>query len=318
MKKILILSLLVLSIISCDKKSKTEKKVAEIPADLKIERFDKAFFETPVEKLPELKHKFPQFFPQNVDDRFWIEKMTNPLWKELYKETEKKFGDFSTEKKELEDLYRHMKFYFPKTRAPKVYTLIYEMDYTTKAIYADSIILISLEMYLGKNHKFYEYPDYLKENFEKRQIMPDIVSSFAEGKVPPPSDKTLLSQMVYEGKKLYLKDLLIPEFTDAEKIGFQPKQIEWCNANEAYMWSYFVEGKLLYSTDSKLPNRFINVAPFSKFYLEIDNESPGRVGSWIGWQIVRSFMKNNNVPVERMLTMSADEIFNKSKYKPKK
>jgi uncharacterized protein YjaZ len=84
------------------------------------------------------------------------------------------------------------------------------------------------------------------------------------------------------------------------------------------MWRYFLEDQLLYSTDSKLANRFINPAPFSKFYLEIDNESPGRVGAWIGWQIVRSYMKNNEVSLKQLLVMDATEIFNNSKYKPKK
>ena len=84
------------------------------------------------------------------------------------------------------------------------------------------------------------------------------------------------------------------------------------------MWRYFIEKKLLYDTDQKLIPRFINPAPFSKFYLEIDNESPGRVGSWIGWQIVRSFMENNEVSLEQLLQMDAKEIFERSKYKPKK
>ena len=43
MKKILILSLIAFSVISCNKKSKVEKKVAEIPAEVKVERFDKSF-----------------------------------------------------------------------------------------------------------------------------------------------------------------------------------------------------------------------------------------------------------------------------------
>nr|HRM13383.1 gliding motility lipoprotein GldB [Flavobacterium sp.] len=64
--------------------------------------------------------------------------------------------------------------------------------------------------------------------------------------------------------------------------------------------------------------RFINPAPFSKFYLEIDNESPGQVGAWIGWQMVRSYMENNKVPVADLLKTDAKEIFSKSKYKPKK
>jgi uncharacterized protein YjaZ len=75
---------------------------------------------------------------------------------------------------------------------------------------------------------------------------------------------------------------------------------------------------MLYSNDQKLIARFINPAPFSKFYLEIDNESPGQVGAWIGWQMVRSFVQNNDMPLENLLKTNAKEIFIKSKYKPKK
>jgi uncharacterized protein YjaZ len=52
--------------------------------------------------------------------------------------------------------------------------------------------------------------------------------------------------------------------------------------------------------------------------LEIDNESPGMVGRYIGWQIVRSYMENNTVTVPQLLIKNADEIFKNSKYKPKK
>jgi gliding motility-associated lipoprotein GldB len=318
MKKYFLPFIICLLFASCDKKSKVEKEIEEIPVEIKVERFDKIFYETPVSDFAKLKSKYPDLFPKQIPDSVFINKMTNPLWRELYTEVQKKYSNFEPQRQEIEDLVRHIKFYFPKTKTPKVITLINEMDYHTKAIYADSLVFISLELYLGKEHKFYEFPDYIKLNFDKRQMMPDIVSSFAYGKVPPPTDKTLLSEMIYAGKELYLKDLLLPEHTDAEKIGYKPEQIQWCQANEGYMWGYLIEDKLLYSSDSKLPNRFINMAPFSKFYLEIDNESPGRVGTWIGWQIVRSFMKNNEVSLQQLLQMDATEIFNKSKYKPKK
>jgi hypothetical protein len=125
--------------------------------------------------------------------------------------------------------------------------------------------------------------------------------------------------MIDAGKELYLKDLLIPDYTDAEKIGYTPKQLQFCQENEAYIWENFVQNKYLYSTDSKLPNRFINMAPFSKFYLEIDNETPGRIGQWVGWQIIRSFVENNEeVTPKDLLAMEAHRIFEQSKYKPKK
>lgn len=148
--------------------------------------------------------------------------------------------------------------------------------------------------------------------------MPDVVSSFAFRKIPSSPDRTLISQMIFEGKQLYAKDLLLPEFSDAEKIGYTPEQIKWCEENEAYMWRNFIENEILYSVDPKLTTRFIAPAPFSKFYLEIDNDSPGRVGAWLGWQIVRSYMKNNNVTLPELLKTDVKEIFEKSKYKPKK
>ena len=45
----------------------------------------------------------------------------------------------------------------------------------------------------------------------------------------------------------------------------------------------------LYSTDPELIKRFISPAPFSKFYLNIDVDSPGQIGQWIGLQIVKAY-----------------------------
>ena len=304
--------------LSCDKKNKTENAVTAIPLELKVERFDKIFFETPPKDLEKVKTAFPFFFPAGNDDSVWLDKMQDPIWREVHTEVQKKYADFEPVKADLELLFKHIKYYFPETKTPKVITIISEMEYTNKAIYADSLVIISLELYLGKNHKFYQFPNYIKQNFEQKQIMPDIVSSFSSRKIPSVMDKDLLSQMIYRGKQLYLKDVLLPDYSDAEKMGYTPEQIKWCEENESYMWRYFIEGELLYSADQKLVTRFINPAPFSKFYLEIDNESPGQVGAWIGWQMVRSYMENNKVPVADLLKTDAKEIFSKSKYKPKK
>jgi gliding motility-associated lipoprotein GldB len=318
MKKFLFIVVFCLFFFSCDKKNKIEQAVESMPLQLKVERFDKIFFETPIEDLNKVKKAFPFFFPAGNDNSIWINKMQDPLWKQVHTEVQKKYADFSPVKKELETLFKHIKYFFPKTEIPKVITVISEMDYNTKVIYADSLLIVSLELYLGKNHKFYQFPNYLKENFEQRQIAPDVVSSFAESKIPALLDKEFLSKMIYHGKQLYLKDLLLPDYTDAEKMGYTAAQITWCQENENYMWRYFIEREMLYSNEQKLNSRFINPAPFSKFYLEIDNDSPGRVGAWIGWQIVRSFAKNNDIPIADLLKVNAKELFEKSIYKPKK
>jgi uncharacterized protein YjaZ len=125
--------------------------------------------------------------------------------------------------------------------------------------------------------------------------------------------------MIYEGKKLYLQDLLLPHESDTIKIAYTEEELEWVYDNELYIWQYFIERQLLYKTDPDLVQRLLEPAPFSKFYLELDNESPGRVGRWIGWQITRSFMDQNpEISIEELLRLPAQKLFNLSKYKPKR
>ena len=135
--------------------------------------------------------------------------MQNPLWRELYTEVQKKYSNFEPVQKELETLFKHIKYNFPKTKTPKVITVISEMDYNNKVIYADSLLIISLELYLGKDHKFYQFPNYLKQNFEAKTNHSQTWFRVFLNKIAPITDKTLLSQMIYFGKQLYLKDLLI-------------------------------------------------------------------------------------------------------------
>jgi len=186
-------------------------------------------------------------------------------------------------------------------------------------IYADSLLLISLDVYLGKGHKFYsDYPKYIKENNSKENIVVDVANSIIDKQLLPISNRTFLAKMIHEGKKMYLLDLYLPNVSDKLKIGYSKEKLDWSIENEEEVWMYFMEKKLLFSTDTKLNKRFLEIAPFSKFYLEVDNQSPGRIGVWIGWQIVKSFMQNNDVSLQKLLIIDSQELFNKSKYKPKK
>ena len=318
MKKYILIAVTAFVVVSCSEKSKVQDKAEEIPVEIKVDRYDKAFFETPPNQLSRLKAQYPYFFPESVTDSAMVDKMTNPLWRELYTEVEKKYSNFDKKTEEIEDLYRYIKYYYPKTKIPKVVTVIQEMDADYKVILTDDMLIISLELYLGKNHKFYEFPAYQKQTFEPSQMLPDIVQSFSVTKVKPPTERDLLSLMIYSGKQLYLKDMLLPDYSDEDKICYTPEQIKWCENHDTDMWRFFIDEKLLYDTNSKLSQRFISPAPFSKFGLVSDNDTPGRVGTWIGWQIVRSFMENNDVPMQQMMVMDAKEIFQKSKYKPTK
>jgi gliding motility-associated lipoprotein GldB len=305
---------------SCQKESKVEEAVAAIPIQFKIERFDQFFYESKPENLQQIKNKYPFFFPENNPDSVWINKLNNPLLKEVYKEVQVKYKNFSSLETDLEKLFAHVTYYFPKHKTPRVITLINEVDTDGRVFYVDTMALISLDCYLGKDHRFYvDFPEFKKQEFEPNQIVPNLVSSFCYGKIAKPTDRTLLSSMIYYGKELYCKDKLIPNYSDAEKIGYSDLQLQFCEENEYYMWSNLIENKLLFDSNPKNEQRFIQPAPFSKFYLEIDNQTPGRVGQWLGWQIVKSYMgQNSETTLEQLFSLDAKTIFDNSKYKPKK
>lgn len=315
---ILMFSLVI--VFSCKQESKIESEIAQIDVDFIVERFDKAFGEAKSGDLPQLKSAYPFMFSDRYDDAFWITRMNDTLQQELTNESSKVFDELVDEKNEITQLFQHLKYYFPEFKVPRVITATSSVDYRNKVIVTDTIVLISIDTYLGKGHEFYQgIQHYLRQNFEREQMVVDMANAYAEKYSFQVNRKTLLDEMVYFGKLLYFKDVMVPFKNDAQKIGYTNEQLDWAKSNEFFIWNHFMDKELLYSTDSKLPSRFINPAPFSKFYLEmIDKESPGRIGQFIGWQIVKSYMANNDVELKDMLIKEPIEIFNNSKYKPQK
>lgn len=320
MKRLLLIILIAASIFSCKRENEVDSVVKNNKIDLSLERFDRFFAETNLEKLPKLKKAYPFMFPKMVSDSVWMSKVNDTLQQELSREVEKVFENYSDLENDIELLLSYIQYYYPTFKIPRVITTTSNVDYRNKVIVTDTIVLVALDAYLGKDHYFYQgIPKYIAEHLNKEEVVVDIAAEYAKKYIFQPERKTLLDEMVYAGKALYFKDRVIPFKLENERISYTSQQLKWVEQNESSIWQYFVERELLFSTNSKLPNRFINPAPFSKFYLEgIDGESPGRIGQYIGWQIVKAYMEQNDTSLNDMLMMTAEDIFSKSKFKPRK
>ncbi|WP_298488741.1 gliding motility lipoprotein GldB [uncultured Maribacter sp.] len=311
-----LLSLIIL-FFGCKEEDKIEKEIAKLEVNVSISRFDKEFSEANPNDLPKLRVKYPYLFP--APDSVWIQKMQDTIQQELMQEVSSEFSDFSKETLQLKDFYKHVKYYFPKYKVPHIITVTNDVDYNNRIILADSLLFIGLDNYLAQDHRFYSsIQRYISQGMDRKYIVSNIASAFANKAVPKPRDRTFLAQIIYYGKELYLKDRLLPNVADAIKIGYTEEQLNWAIANEEPIWRNFVEQEYLYSTNNNLRKRFLDPAPFSKFGLELDKESPGRIGRYIGWQIVKSFMEKNDLSLVQLMPVSAEEIFKKSNYKPKK
>lgn len=311
--------LIVLGLIfSCSDKKNNQIDVSNINIDFSLERFEIDFYNTNEEKLPDVKKKYPYLFPKSFTDSLVFSKINNKDEQELFLETQKVHRDLSTLEKQLTSLFTHIKYYNPNFKEPnKVVTMLTNIDYDSRVIYADSLLLISLDVYLGKEHPFYaDYPQYIKENNTKENIIVDVANAIIEKQITDKQHRIFIERMINQGKKMYLLDLYIPKLSDKLKIGYKEEKLNWAIVNEEQIWKYFIEKKLLYSTDIKLNKRFIDNSPFSKFYLTDDTKSPGRIGVWLGWQIVRSYMQHNDVSLQELINIKPQDLFNKSKYKP--
>ena len=286
---------------------------------LTIERFDKFFYESTPNDLFDLKKNYPFLFPEQYDNKVWISRLNDSVQKQIYSEVNLVFSNLDNEKSEIQSFYNNFTSYFPKYELPRLITLISDVKYENRVILADSLLLIGLDNYLGSEHPFYSsMPKYISDNLIRRMIISDIAEEYAYYVIPRVNFYTFLDKIIFYGKVLYFKDIMLPKLEDRHKIGYSNLNMDWARQNEHYVWTYFVEKQLLFSSENKLITRFINNAPFSKFYLSIDNESPGMIGRFIGWEIVKSYMKNNNTTFIEMILMNPMDIYNKSKYKPQK
>lgn len=314
------ISLLLLVLFGCQETSRVEQEIAAIPLAITIDRFDKKFHQSTPEELPKLKKNYPFLFPKQFSDSVWFKRQKDSLQLLLQNAVDSEFPSFDTVEQELTDLFKHIRYYFPKEPTPHVIGLINNVDYQSKTIFSDSLLLLSLDTYLGSNHKLYEgIPNYIRQQMDISYLGSHVAEKFVARQIPVPQSRTFLSQMIYHGKIAYLKTLLLPRATPAHRFGYTDQQWQWTQNNQKYIWQYFIEKQLLYSTDPALVQRFIEPAPFSKFYLEIDNETPGQLGIWLGAQIVHAYRERNpTLPLDQLLALPAQTLFQQSNYKPKR
>jgi len=319
MKKIsFVLIILIFSFYACQDDSKVKPEIKAMEIELDFIRFDSVFAKAKPQDLDVLKLNYPFMFDNKIPDSLWVLKMKDSLQQEIHHEVLKSFPDFSEQKAGITLFFKHLKYHFPNENLPKVITLAEYVDYKSKVILNDDFLFISLDNYLGKDHRFYKgFQDYIAELQAPNQLLPDVADQYANKYIPFPENRNFLNKMVYFGKKLFLKQQLLPEESTNEIIGFSEQDLLWAEDHEYMVWQYFVERDLLYSSASDLRRRFLEPGPFTKFYLEIDNETPPRLGQYIGWQIVQAYAKKHpNEGLLEIINMGAQELFNQSNYKP--
>ncbi len=271
-------------------------------------------------RYPEIRDHFFQR-PQYPSDSAFINELyrrfTNPHLDTLLQETHRVFGNGSELKKEFEGAFAKLKYYYPSFQPPKIQTVITGLE--ADLLVTDSLIIVGLDYFLGAGAKYrpnmYEY---MLRRYDKSFIIPSVMlltgidSRF--NKINP-EDKTVLAEMVAYGKAYYFTKQILPCTADSILIGYTSKELEGSRSFENLIWSRFVEDEVLFSTSHMVKQKYITERPKT---LEVGEQCPGRIGTWVGWQIVRKYMQTHpDVSLPQLMDRSdAGNLFRESGYKP--
>lgn len=313
---------------SCNRSRDLRVDVSDLlPEGIEIRRYGHAIFsmdpgELTVSSVQALHHDFPFFVPPDPDSSAVLmlkDFLKDPVNRELHEQVMEKYPDLSHIQKDLEDMFRHIKYYFPDFYVPRVYTYVSSLNHEMPVIYSDSVVAIALDMYLGNQTRYYEkmgLPRYLSRWYIEDRIVPEVCQTIISRRVPVDDDPSLLDQMIYEGKVQYFLDAFLPHTDRMYKIRYTSGQMDWMEDSEAFVWGYILENDLLYSRERSRVKSFVDEGPFNA---SISREAPPRMAQWYGWRIITSYMNNNKeVDLRQLLNKDrSDIILRESGYKPR-
>lgn len=327
-----ILGLLIL-FASCNNSNRFEIDTNKNRVEVKIHRFDKdlltldtANLKTGVKAIYSNYREFLPVFTSEILDttatdtvairNLFYKFLTDTVFTKVNRKTLQTFSDISDIEKQVSDAYTYIHYYFPEVKLPEVYFFV--SGFNRSIMMNNRLIGIGTDFYLGSDFPAYKSLTYkyMVDNMRRECLATDLVSATLFRMFRMNSQEyRLLDNMLFRGKVLYLMSVFMPNEKPEGIIGYSPEQLKWCKTNEKQIWGVMIDQKHLFSTDLMLIKKYINDAPFTA---PISQESPGRVGTWLGLQIVESYMqKNTNVSLRDLMNMNNyQKMLEESDYRP--
>ena len=294
--------------------------------DITIERLDRELFAltsadqvfTFLNKYPGMTQEFlggPLYPSDSVLAEELFRRISNPYLDTLYEDTQNYFGDLSALKSELEAAFSRLNHYYPGFNPPKVQAMVTGFG-SSEMYVSDSLIVIGLDFYLGPGGRYTppDIPGYILERYQKEYIVPAIMLLYSDRYIQEDTkDNSMLADMIYYGKKYEFAKTMIPCVSDSLIVWYSGEKLANVEENKDVLWVYFLSHELLYETNHLEKQKYMDERPFIP---EIGDQCPGRIGAWIGWDILKSYKKE--FPDQDLIKIlnqpNAQAIFNASKY----
>jgi hypothetical protein len=241
---------------------------------------------------------------------------SEPTLMGLYKDEQEKFSDISLINNELSAGIEILLQSFSTLKQPRIYMHVSGLN--QNVIVTDDLLSLSADKYLGADYPLYQnfFYDYERQLMSPDRMVPDYLLGFLMANFPfKGNNEILLDNILYEGKLRYIISQIIPYREVEEYVGYNREQYEWCSKNESRIWKLILENKHLFTPDYLTTEQYIKPSPHTA---PLPIESPGRVGVWLGFQMINSYMKNHpKTSMQELMAMTDyQKLLNQSKYKP--
>ena len=335
--------LLAISIAGCRETNNSTEVFTKVDPSIEVDlvRFDQLIRSQnndPIVAFDSLSEKYPGFcdlfrntlLEARSDEEFLTELEIihqDTSYENLYEVVQSTFSDNDLLRLHLAQALENYSsvFRIDEQQLPSIYTFI--SGFTYQAFVFDDGgkegVGVGLDMYLSSEFPYQKilaknasFSDYLVRSYNKDHLPKKIIEVLVEDKMPPPSKSDFLHLMIWGGKKLYVMNEILSFLPDTIVLEYTKEQLSWCQSNEFQMWDHFFQKDLFYQTDLRQFSKLIGPAPTSP---GMPSESPGRTGNYMGWQVVKAFMRRNpEVTISELLQIrDAQKILDGSKYKPR-
>lgn len=331
-KKFFFFVFLIFFFVSCQKNKEIES--------VHIQRFEQALFSAnqseDIDKyLLSIEKQYEPMFATSLENQEYLnvvkEFIKDKEMNNAYNLVKAQYPDLKNLEEELSLALHEIKQIKKDTIKPKIYTLLvgpaeYSQAFQNRILVYPDFSAISIDLYSIEklsNHPYYKtIPQYLHTALGKENIAPHYVNTYLKEitfrNIPLQNqnpEATLLDCIIEEGKYIYATQSILSEKPFHYILDYTKEQLQWVDKNEANIWAYIIENQLLYNKDRTKYFHLIAPGPSTK---NIAN-SPARIGNYIGYKIVQSYMEENSISIDSLFnTLDSKLILQQSKYKPRK
>jgi hypothetical protein len=208
----------------------------------------------------------------------------------------------------LENGFKRLHVFMPEEIIPEVIWMNSGFNF---AIYPrDEFVAVGLEWFLGPEHSILKLlpPDRFPQ-YQQLRMHPDLMAADAmKGWMLVHfvnrgyTGEKCIDDVLYWGKVLWLLGKCMPEQYEHVLMDWTPEDLEWAQANETAIWLELQPANVLFETNRTVFHRWLTDGPFTKFG-SIPQESPDRLGVWMGLKIVGNYMEQNpEISVEQLFS----------------